>query len=37
MQTLYPTQKGSTIYLVSETRVESTSEVRFGGGLYSKI
>ena len=45
MQTPYPTQKeapliqyeGSTIYLVSETRVEPASEVHFGGGLYSKI
>lgn len=45
MQTPYPTQKEapliqyvrSTIYLVSETRVESTSEANFGGGLYSKI
>ncbi len=44
MQTPYPTQKEapliqyvrSTIYLVSETRVESASEVNFGGGLYSK-
>lgn len=45
MQIPYPTQKeapliqyeGSTIYFVSETRVESTSEANFGGGLYSKI
>ena len=44
MQTPYPTQKEapliqyvrSTIYVVSETRVESASKVNFGGGLYSK-